>query len=67
MASLAHERSWLFTPSTMKQVQRCRRLIQMEFGVKLHLTEEALVEQLNDYAGKSRSGALARAQVWAKA
>ena len=60
MASLASERNWLFHPATMKKIQQCRRLIQMEFGVKLHLTEDALVEQLNDYAGKSRSDALSR-------
>ena len=60
MASLASERSWLFTPSIMKKVQQCRRLIQMEFGVKLHLTEETLVEQLNHYAGQSRSDTLGR-------
>lgn len=60
MASLASERNWLFHPSTMKKIQQCRRLIQMEFGVKLHLTEDALVEQLDDYAGKSRSDALSR-------
>ena len=64
MASLASERSWLFNPSTMKKVQQCRRLIQMEFGVKVHLTEEALVEQLDSYAGKSRSDALNR--TWAE-
>ncbi|MCK7544560.1 hypothetical protein MLC59_10310 [Marinobacter bryozoorum] len=60
MASLASERNWLFNPSTMKKIQQCRRLIQMEFGVKLHLTEDALVEHLNSYAGKSRSDALSR-------
>lgn len=64
MASLASERNWLFNPSIMKKVQQCRRLIQMEFGVKVHLTEEALVEQLDSYAGKSRSDALNR--TWAE-
>ncbi|MFL1407642.1 hypothetical protein ACJO2E_20025 [Marinobacter sp. M1N3S26] len=61
MASLASERNWLFNPSTMKKIQQCRRLIQMEFGVKLHLTEESLVEQLASFAGRSRSDALTRA------
>ena len=60
MASLASERNWLFNPSIMKKVQQCRRLIQMEFGVKVHLTEEALVEQLNHYASQSRSDTLGR-------
>lgn len=64
MASLASERNWLFNPSIMKKVQQCRRLIHMEFGVKVHLTEETLVEQLESYAGKSRSDALSR--TWAE-
>lgn len=62
MAFLAPERSWLFNPSTMKQVHQCRRLIQSEFGVKVHLTDKDLVEQLANYAGKSRSDGLAR--IW---
>ncbi|WP_328188759.1 hypothetical protein [Marinobacter sp. OP 3.4] len=64
MASLASERNWLFNPSTMKKIQQCRRLIQMEFGVKLHLTEASLVEQLASFADRSRSDALTR--TWAE-
>lgn len=60
MAFLATDRNWLFTPSTMKKVQQCRRLIQMEFGIKLHLTEETLVEQIEGFAGKSRSDTLGK-------
>ncbi|KMQ73411.1 hypothetical protein [Marinobacter subterrani] len=60
MTSLASERSWLLDPSVLKLVHQCRRLIQTEFGVKLHLTEERLAQQLADYARKSRSSHLAR-------
>ncbi|WP_339800084.1 hypothetical protein [uncultured Marinobacter sp.] len=60
MTSPATERSWLFDPSTLKLVHQCRKLIQMEFGVKLHLTDEALEQRLASYAGKSRSASLGR-------
>lgn len=60
MATLASERSWLFDPATLKLVHQCRRLIQTEFGVRLHLTEEHLEQQLADYARKSRSNSLGR-------
>ena len=60
MATLASERSWLFDPAILKLVHQCRRLIQTEFGVRLHLTEEHLEQQLADYARKSRSNSLGR-------
>lgn len=62
MTSLASERSWLLDPSVLKLVHQCRRLIHTEFGVKLHLTEEHLEQQLADYARKTRSTQLTR--VW---
>ena len=55
MTSLASERSWLLDPSVLKLVHQCRRLIHTEFGVKLHLTEEHLDQQLAEYARKTRS------------
>ena len=55
MNSVANERNWLFDPSHLKLVQQCRRLIQSEFGVKLHLNEDHLAEHLAEYAGKTRS------------
>lgn len=60
MTSLASERSWLLDPSVLKLVHQCRRLIHSEFGVKLHLTEEHLEQQLSDYARKTRSSHLIR-------
>ena len=60
MTSLASERSWLLDPSVLKLVHQCRRLIHTEFGVKLHLTEEHLEQQLADYARKTRSSQLTR-------
>lgn len=55
MNSVASERSWLFDPSLLKLVHQCRRLIQSEFGVKLHLNEDHLEQHLAEYAGKTRS------------
>lgn len=60
MTSLASERSWLLDPSVLKLVHQCRRLIHTEFGVKLHLTEEHLEQQLATYAAKTRSSQLVR-------
>ncbi|HAP53013.1 MAG TPA: hypothetical protein DDX13_11655 [Marinobacter adhaerens] len=60
MTSLASERSWLLDPSVLKLVHQCRRLIHTEFGVKLHLTEEHLDQQLAEYARKTRSTQLIR-------
>lgn len=60
MTFLASQRSWLLDPGLLKLVHQCRRLIHTEFGVKLHLTEEHLEQQLADYARKTRSSQLAR-------
>ena len=60
MTFLASERSWLMNPGLLKLVHQCRRLIQSEFGVKLHLTEEHLEQHLADYASKTRSAHLIR-------
>ncbi|SFR82875.1 hypothetical protein SAMN05216203_3346 [Marinobacter daqiaonensis] len=61
MATMASERSWLFDPKLLKLVHQCRRLIQSEFGVRLHLTEEHLEQRLASYAEQSRSEHLSRA------
>lgn len=60
MMTMASERGWLLDPSLLKLVHQCRRLIQSEFGVKLHLTEEHLEQRLASYAGQSRSEQLSR-------
>ena len=62
MTTLASDRNWILDPVRLKLVHQCRRLIHTEFGVKLHLTEENLAQQLADYAQKTRSSHLVR--VW---
>lgn len=61
MNTHANERSWLLNRDLLKLVHQCRRLIHMEFGVKLHLTEEDLEQQLANYARRSRSNQLRHA------
>lgn len=60
MSTMASERSWLLNPGLLKLVHQCRRLIQSEFGVRLHLTEDHLEHRLAEYAGKTRSPDLIR-------
>ncbi|WP_144778774.1 hypothetical protein [Marinobacter maritimus] len=55
MNSITSERSWLFDPDLLKLVHQCRRLIQSEFGVKLHYDEANLEQHLAEYASKTRS------------
>lgn len=62
MTSMPAERSWLLDPSRLKLVHQCRRLIQTEFGIKLHLTDTQLTDQLASYADRSRSNQLR--QTW---
>lgn len=55
MNTTGNERSWLFEPELLRLVHQCRRLIQSEFGIKLHLNQDDLEQQLANYAGKTRS------------
>ncbi|MDV2078762.1 hypothetical protein [Marinobacter xestospongiae] len=60
MTTPAPEQNWLLDPGRLKLVHQCRRLIHSEFGVKLHLTEDRLPQQLADFAGRTRSTQLVR-------
>ncbi|RBW51120.1 hypothetical protein [Marinobacter sp. F3R11] len=60
MNPMISERNWLFDPALLKLAHQCRRLIQSEFGVKLHFDEANLEQQLADYASKTRSPHLAK-------
>lgn len=55
MNTTGNERSWLFEPELLRLVHQCRRLIQSEFGVKLHLNQDDLEQQLAGYAEQTRS------------
>jgi hypothetical protein len=43
-------KSWLLKVENLSVVRACRRQIEEEFGVTLHLTAEDLVEQIQEYA-----------------
>lgn len=60
MTSMASDRSWLMNPELLKLFHECRRQIQSEFGVRLHLTEENLEQNLADYVSRTRSAHLIR-------
>ncbi len=47
--------NWLMHYPTLRQVNHCRRQIQAEFGVRLHLNDPDLRNTLAHYAGHSRS------------
>ena len=52
--------AWLMDYRILRLVHQCRRLILSEFGEKLHLNDEALREQLDTYAGRTRCAGLQR-------
>lgn len=56
--ALSVEKNWLMDCGILRLVNKCRRLIQSEFGVKPPLYEKNLREMLAFYAGRSRQQAL---------
>lgn len=56
----AKDTNWLMQYRLLRLVNQCRRLIQSEFGVKLHLTDNDLRERLAELAGRSRAQSLQR-------
>lgn len=42
-------------------VRECRRLVQQEFGVTLHINDERMLEKICEFAARSRDGNLRRA------
>ncbi len=53
--------NWLMHYPTLRRVNQCRRQIQAEFGVRVHLSDPALRDTLAHYAGHSRSRRLQEA------
>ncbi|WP_372965343.1 hypothetical protein [Marinobacter sp.] len=53
MTTPLSERSWLLDRGNLKLVRQCCRLIESEFGVRLHLTEEHLEQKIEGYVRKS--------------
>jgi hypothetical protein len=51
-------KTWLLKTENLSVVRACRRQIEDEFGVTLHLDSEDLVEQIQEYAYISTDPAL---------
>jgi hypothetical protein len=58
--SVQRNKMWLLKVENLTVVRECRRHIQKEFGVKLHLDADDLLESIQDYAGRSTDPTLRR-------
>lgn len=56
--SLTVEKTWLMDYGILRRVNQCRRLMQVEFGVKPALHDPQLPDMLAHYAGRTRQKAL---------
>lgn len=56
----AVEKDWLLNAANLAVVRQCRRCIQDEFGVKLALTQDDILRQIQSYAEKSANPHLRR-------
>ena len=56
----ALEKDWLLNAANLAVVRQCRRCIQDEFGVKLALTQDDVLRQIQAYAEKSNNPHLRR-------
>ena len=59
-AKLMAERDWMLHVENMAVVRQCRRQIKEEFGEKLNLRREDLLEKIQEYAERSKSAHLRR-------
>ena len=57
---LMAERDWMLHVENMAVVRQCRRQIKEEFGEKLNLRREDLLEKIQEYAERSNSAQLRR-------
>jgi hypothetical protein len=56
----AIDKDWLLNATNLAVVRQCRRCIQDEFGVKLPLTQDDILRQIQTYAEKSNNPHLRR-------
>ncbi len=54
-ADLQYVRDWLMQLDNLSMVRRCRALIRDEFDVTIHLTAPDILEDIDRYAGRTRS------------
>lgn len=60
MSAYVAEKDWLLNATNLAVVRQCRRCIQDEFGVKLMLTQDDVLRQIQTYAEKSSNPHLRR-------
>jgi hypothetical protein len=53
-------RSWMLRAENLAVVRECRRLVQREFGVTLHIHDEALLEKICGFGARSKDRKLQR-------
>lgn len=58
--SVQRNRRWLLKPENLARVRQCRRLIQREFGVTLHLDDDKVLAAIRDYGNVSNNLELRR-------
>lgn len=59
-SDLQRNRRWLLKPENLAQVRQCRRLIQREFGITLHLDDDGVLAAIRDYGSVSSNLELRR-------
>jgi hypothetical protein len=53
-------RSWMLRAENLAVIRECRRLVQQEFGVTLHIHDDELLEKICAYGARSRERKLQR-------
>lgn len=53
-------RSWMLKAENLAIVRECRRLVQAEFGVTLHIHDEALLPKICGFSARSKDRKLQR-------
>jgi len=53
-------RNWMLRAENLSIVRECRRLVQKEFGVTLHINDERMLEKICEFAARSQERSLQR-------
>lgn len=59
-AAVQANKAWLLEVDNLALVRECRRRISDEFGVKLQLSSDDLLDRIQGYAGRSHDSVLQR-------
>jgi len=57
---LSRCRSWMLKAENLAIVRECRRLVQAEFGITLHIHDETLLQKLCGFGARSKDRKLQR-------